>query len=131
MLGESHTAGVKENQDGGHKEASSGALPLTWEMTKRAAEMWNSKAQPDQYTHWNSWEKKKKSNLKDRQFGPNVQLGTNRNTGQNIKNVCPKVSEVKQEGEAESNLDKMKIWGVETDLWGLFFLGGVSGLKCS
>ena len=63
MLGESHTAGVKENQDGGHKEASSGALPLTWEMTKRAAEMWNSKAQPDQYTHWNSWEKKKKVQL--------------------------------------------------------------------
>ena len=41
------------------------------------------------------------------------------------------MSEVKQEGEAESNLDKMKIWGVETDLWGLFFLGGVSGLKWS
>ena len=93
--------------------------------------MWDSKAQPDQYTHWNSWGKKKKSNLKDRQFRPNVQLGANRNTGQNIKNVCPKVSEVKQEGEAESNLEKMKIWGVETDLWGLLFLRGVSGLKWS
>lgn len=103
-------------------------------MTKRAAEMWNSKAQPDQYTQCNSWKKKKKkkkSNLKDRQFGPDVQLGANRNTGQNIKNVCPKVSQVKQEGEAESNLEKMKLWGVEIDLWGLFSLGGASGLKWS
>ena len=46
------------------KEASSGALALTWEMTKRAAEMWNSKAQPDQYTQCNSWKKKNKKTKK-------------------------------------------------------------------